>query len=841
MKLILKNFRRHRNETFILPEEGLVALSGKKGSGKSTILAAISFAFFGVCPSKKRRKNHSHGSTSGTIKVELIYDRLNLQIVRSSKKNLVVSRQVRGKTVVTEGTAAQSTICSVLGMTYEEFLVSSYIYQGAETSVLSMTPTEQLHFVETLAKQNVEGRRESLKKESKLWCEEKNRLEGQLAILKSQLEEGAKQLEQRAPKEPNSESDLEENLAAFEKLELTRKNLIKKLDSANEKLDDVRRSEKEVKRTVEKIELTNSEIKNLEKKISACESELPDLPHLEKLVKKAEAKVLLARKKERWLEEKVILKEALKEHATSTKKQISELEKDTLTEQELETLRGKVEKLDGLVKEFTSAKLEWEFLTKKKSEAKLEVSVLFSKIRAVVDIDQNESYSDLIKNVKKPLEMAKIIDGIISSATEKRPFGDKTLKCPGCKGKYCIVLKGEDPVLSAALAKSDGRKLTFEESRLDRRSKLVVDEKTSGTLGRWRDRLKILAADLSVSIPDFDPEDDPSPKFKTQSAKLELALSAASKIRVLKKGLVELPFALERMRARVEECSELFRSEDETLPKMEKLARDFAEYQEKLTEAKVFASQLETMKGELQVKKKFVEKLKRSVSEDDPKENSTDVEKEIKKLVAKISDTSVLAANLSETIEAQRLYQKHLEFLASRKKLARSVKKISAEVAEIDDLFVGAKGFEATLREAQILSLQKTINDINFHAKTYLDQLFEEPISVRLDCVIDKGKQGLKLAINTKVEYEDEVYDDVCEFSGGEGQQCEVAFLLGVNEMKNSPIIMLDECLNSLGNPFNQDCLQIIKEMTRGKLVLVVAHEAIRGIFDEEVIITRRG
>ena len=837
MRLKLKNFRRHRNATFTLPEEGLVALSGKKGSGKSTILSAISFAFFGVCPSKKRRKTHSHGTTSGTVKVELEYERFGLKIVRSSKKNLTVS--LMGDDGVerhTEGTAAQSTICSVLGMSYEEFLVSSYIYQDAETSVLSMTPTEQLRFVEILAKQNIEVRREQLKKQVKEWLSEKTGLEGRLEVLEDSLAEATEKYDE-PPEKPESERDLEQSLSLAEKFEAKRVSLLADLEEANENLDEARRREALVRTTTEKISAVTTEIRALEKKILVAEGEAPDVDEISARVGVLEKKELEARKKERWLEERVSFQTALAEHVREVKKELKKFEVDALSKDEIEKLGEKKAGLEAEMEIFSRVQMEWDFVSTRRTETKLAISKLFGQIRKKFEIGDE---------VRKPSEMIATLAELAKNS-RREPFPKKTFRCPGCQTKCSVVLDSDDePVLEKFRVETAGEK------------KKKTTNETPDPM--WTVKLLELSKVLADLPSVKKPENDPSEKLELVSKKLAEAVDISKKISGLRRSLTDLPFALERMRCRVEDSEKLF-GNDTSPPQTEKIAKKLEVAKSELLKARHQHEILDELRDDLSGKNRELKTLKKKLDAcaardgagDDQTQTSKSQEVKISAIVSKMTELSTKTSALREMIDALREYQNYLEYLESKSKLERETKKTKRGLEIIENLLVGAKGFEETLKEAQILSLQKTISDINFHAKTYLDQLFQEPISVRLDCVTDRGKAGLKLAINTKVEYEDEIYDDVCEFSGGEAQQCEVAFLLGVNEMKKSPIIMLDECLNSLGNPFNQDCLQTIKETLAssgkvdpktgmrapGKLILVVAHEAIRGIFDEEVIITR--
>jgi ABC-type transport system involved in cytochrome bd biosynthesis fused ATPase/permease subunit len=71
--------------------------------------------------------------------------------------------------------------------------------------------------------------------------------------------------------------------------------------------------------------------------------------------------------------------------------------------------------------------------------------------------------------------------------------------------------------------------------------------------------------------------------------------------------------------------------------------------------------------------------------------------------------------------------------------------------------------------------------------------------------------------------------------SGGERQRAETAFVLGVNDMIGSRILMLDECTTSLDQSINFSVMNLIKESTYGKMVVVISHEAVEGVFENIV------
>ena len=81
MKIELKNFKCWNDNTFDIPDEGVVLLSAESGTGKSSLLDAITWVIFGNIKSTL-----TFGATSGHVK--LWYD--NIYVYRSKRPNRLV-------------------------------------------------------------------------------------------------------------------------------------------------------------------------------------------------------------------------------------------------------------------------------------------------------------------------------------------------------------------------------------------------------------------------------------------------------------------------------------------------------------------------------------------------------------------------------------------------------------------------------------------------------------------------------------------------------------------------------------------------------------------------------
>ena len=136
MKIKLKNFRFHEDSTFEIPDSGFVLLTGDSGKGKTTILNAITYAFYSHI-----RVPYTHDKTTCRVDLEYKKDGRTVHISRSSHPNTLSVTYKKGEY---EDDAAQGVIDQILGINYDVYMASSYIVQQTYRSVLFMTPTQTL-------------------------------------------------------------------------------------------------------------------------------------------------------------------------------------------------------------------------------------------------------------------------------------------------------------------------------------------------------------------------------------------------------------------------------------------------------------------------------------------------------------------------------------------------------------------------------------------------------------------------------------------------------------------------------------------------------------------------
>lgn len=208
----------------------------------------------------------------------------------------------------------------------------------------------------------------------------------------------------------------------------------------------------------------------------------------------------------------------------------------------------------------------------------------------------------------------------------------------------------------------------------------------------------------------------------------------------------------------------------------------------------------------------------------------------VKQLSIKISNLEQHKVELEDNmlkILKYKQYEKDLENYLSWKNKIETLKK-----KEIEDKnqYASATLLKEKILEAESISMLNIISSINTHAQLYLDCFFvDNPIIVHLLPFKDT-KKSKKPQINIEIEYKG-MECDLSMLSGGELSRVILAYTLALGEMFNTPLLLLDECTASLDQDMTTRVFNSIRQNFTGKLVLIIAHQVITGIFDKTIVL----
>lgn len=815
MKISLKNFRCYDEAVFDLPDQGLVALSGGTGAGKSTILSAITYAFYGKIPGKVKKPHRSK-----CAKVVIEYQ--NMVITRISKPKSITVSVTDDETVLEyEGDAAESIIVTTLGMNYEEFLAGAYIVQRSNASVLSMTPTEQVKFVEVLAEtQRVSEFKELVKDKIKEIKTLKLKNQGEIESLQAQLDEKRQEVPEEIPETPKEileGFDPEKAREEIKSLDLTLKKIQKNLQDLSVKLNEARESEKEKIVVEKKINVLETEIKQL----YGILSKIKDVP-TKKSIELLEEDLKTISDQIKFYETGVFafkelskLEDAIQDFLTSSEQTLASKENPPSLV-EISQMEKNVVTAETLKKEYLEKKAEFDFEMKRRENARKEIALIFKEIKSILP--------SVPKDVKSPGKMIEILTKVISSIRHKAK-NLIYLTCPLCQNDVCYDTASETLIEKLSCIENELSDIP-EDISLERLEKYLED---------------LSSQSKNLSIPRHeDPGPEPEDPMVSQKILLR-AKRARDDYLILKKSINDartgksLPPVLSRMKNRVDDAISSYQDWDlvtleaehsSSLQKSEDMKKQLSQAREAFA---VREEHLSVIKTKENAHKVLTAKLAKLGSFSKTKELETTISKKTQLLMTTQNSISKIRDTL-DSIADYETYQTHLGCIEDLENRLAAANQIGSE---LDTRMEGFLGLGEAGRESEIVSLEKTVNSINEHAKIYLEQMFEQVPLVRLECVKNvKSSKTDKLQMNTAIDYKGEKYESIEELSGGERQRCDIAFLLAINDIVGAQILLLDECLNNLDEEVNTETLTMIKEMCADKLIIVVSHEAVKGIFD---------
>lgn len=180
------------------------------------------------------------------------------------------------------------------------------------------------------------------------------------------------------------------------------------------------------------------------------------------------------------------------------------------------------------------------------------------------------------------------------------------------------------------------------------------------------------------------------------------------------------------------------------------------------------------------------------------------------------------------SIERYIQYEKELEEYESWN---IKIEKLKEQEIEYRNEYTASCTLKDKIVEAESLSMINIIESINQYVQIYLEDFFpENPILIRL-LPFKETKKSNKPQINIEIEYKC-MNCDIKSLSGGELDRVILAFTLALGDMFNIPLFMLDEVTSSLDQEMNSIIIESVKKHFDNKLVLVISHQSLTGIYD---------
>lgn len=820
MKLIFKNFRCYVNKTFDFGKEsGILLLSGPSGAGKTTILQGINFVLF-----DKGTKLITFGKTS--CSVEFQFD--GWTIVRTKRPNRVVLRiDKTGEEY--EDAAAQGMINKRYGKSFD---ITSYVQQNTLKSFIIMSPTDKLAFLEHFAFDGIDL------VELKMRCKAniKNHHDELLSIT-SKLEQATEYLSSLTmPEKVSFPLKKTTNKERAIKNEKTRyKNCNIRINKVSTKLSKLLEKYNDLNVLLAKKETMESTLEQIDDKIENLSFEKKTITY------DGDSKL---QKHEKMLNIVISRRELmhLRDTYDQDKQRLQEM-----TESELSEMNSKITEISSAL---------WTEYTQSEVNTLIEdYTQMVSDIQEIKRLEKSlESYSDNIdadKLEQNKRDLATLKEKLIDKKEilAKLKLQQELYACPNCDATLHF--------------NNDGLELYDEELSDNGEEDIATMEKEIKSLTTKINRLEYIIPEqenyikhcekINRQIKEIkDGYEDPLPTKTTaenelnyiqqylrsqqELIKIKRQLEQNKRDSVFSSTLTTFSNSLEKLKSKIQFLKEKDKDTDCDTKIDEQELRQTIQIQK---QNKLKLAELEQRICVLQHER---EELQEQISE--IVNNYTTIHGEIvdKSFInTKIKQIELELTNLKNDYKLHQenvlkidQYQKYVAELARYNEWKERVNELTDKEVICRKKYAGATLLKDKILEAESLAIANIVNGINTHAQDYLDKFFPvDPIAVQLHA-FKETKKSTKPQINLQIDYKG-MEMDITMLSGGELARVVLAYTLALAEIFNSPLIMLDECTASIDQDLTGTVIDGIKENFANRLVLVIAHQVVSGIFDDVI------
>lgn len=825
MKLRLKNFRCYLDREFDFGTEGLLLLSGASGTGKSTILMAITFTLYGL-----GTKVITHGKTS--CQVELEHN--ELKIIRTKRPNRVIVINMITQEEY-ENDAGQGIINEKFGIAFE---TTSYIRQNAINSFITLSPTEKLEFLEKFAftgfdlsqiksrcSTNIRNTHEAL-----------TYVSGQLETLKN-IYGAMKKPEKVSFPIPISKTGGRDHAI---KNELIRhknsKILVKKAEA---ELDTIKTWLTDLHVYNAKTEGRRENISTLQKNIGNITLELDNVHYDGDLaLEKQEQKLAL------FISQRELL--LLKDRYEQDKSRL-----ELIYQSEIDEMKKKITTIEeNLWKEYTEVEVE---------------ELINDHIDILKDAEQLKRLKTLLEkysgiNEEKLEENKQKLEEYRKTLLEKRELLSKLLlqkelyECPACHTSLRFqddelhIQSDEIELNNDADIEEIEKEITLMAKSINRLEYSIPEDQNK--LKRYKEtqtEIKVIEdkredelltkEEAETNIEYLKEYKRTQQEQEKSKKKLETSIrdkKFSSTVDTFKTQLTKQKEAIKSLETKTKEQKHETIDEEDlryTIQIQRQSKEKFEMYQKQLKtlnrDLKLNTEELEKLEEEYSKKyktNKLVEQLEQEITE---KETNLD----------KLKNDSMKHDSNVQKIEQ---YQRYKE--ESNKFTEWETKVLDCEEAETmaRQKYSAGMLLKDKILQAESVAMANIISSINTHAQEYLELFFPvDPIEIRLQSFKQSKKSitgAVKPQINLEINYKG-MEADLTMLSGGELARVVLAFCLSLAEIFNSPFLLLDECTASLDQELNSIVLEGIQKNFGQKLVIVIAHQVVSGDFDRQIML----
>lgn len=820
MKLTLKNFKCHTEKVFEFEDIGLMLIFGDSGAGKSTILNSFLFVLYGI-----GKKIQTFGNTK-TSSVELEYN--NLKIVRTkSPNNLVLYENDKEY----EDDIAQNIINKYFGNAFD---VVSYLQQKNINSFIYKNPTEKLEFLESFAFKdiNLQNIKERCKTEINQRKEDYNKIINQLEITKNIFNE--MEIPEKIDFPLKGKKPIE---ILIKEEEIRYKNCEIRIKKSNSNINKLQKELNDLLILTTSIKEKNYGIDNLIIELEELNLNEDELEY--------EGENNLNDYKLRL--ENVLFK---KELLQLEKKYLEDSEKLILMEEnEIKKYKKELKNIeDSLWNEYSKDELPETINNLKEclNDAK-EVSELKNQnLKYNINIENLNDNKSKLEKYKLELEEKNNILDMINKQ-------NKIYNCPSCNTKLNFInnelcinnelmnINENIDIINIENIKDDIINIkknikvlenNIPEQEIKLKNKNINDKRIIELVSQYENEDELNENNILDDIENL--KEYNKIQFKLENRKIEIEKilienNFSSSFVMFKKDLNELKNKIAKLVNKYGENDEIL--EEETL-------RSYINKGE--TNKREIEKNIKKKKTIEENKTKYIDSIQQLKDKHIEKYNSIknvdDIHLEIKtneNIIKENNKNKVEHYNSLDNVKKYNVYKdEYSKYLNFKNKITEMEEK---EV-EYKKRYNASLLLKEKLLEAESIAIYNIIENINMHAQIYLDYFFQDnPIIVKL-LTFKETKKNNKPQINIEIDYKGNECD-LDSLSGGELQRVNLAFTLALSELFNSPILLLDECTSNLNQELTNIVFEAIKDNFKDKIILIVAHQVVTGIFDKIIYV----
>jgi DNA repair exonuclease SbcCD ATPase subunit len=813
MKITLKNFRCYEDSTFDFGENGITLLSGSSGTGKTSILLGIYFALFGT-----GNKLAMYGKSSCTVTLE--FD--GMTVTRSKRPNRLVVNSIY------EDDAGQSIIDKKFG---DSFKTTGYISQNARDSFILMSPIEKLGFLEKFAFQDINL--SIIKKRCKDLIKERNdnllKTTSQLEIATAMLKELSEPEKVEFPLKCSKN-----NMERVIKNETIRsKNTITMIKKCNKEISSLQNE-------LHSLQVLNAQIISKQEGLSSVIEKLADMSLEESMIEyKGEDKLqeyqdqlstLISQRDLLMIQERysddVIRLQSMKENETLTKNnEIESIENSIWTEYTNDDCKTTIEEYKHTIKDL-----------EKLHDLETDLD------RYVVDEEQLSRYIEELVESKSNLdEKKKLLDRL--------ELQQEIFQCPSCQVQlkfqdddlkvYELDVNTDDEsedidIVSKDIEKLKRKIISLESSIPIKKTKLERHKEISKSVKNIRDQYEELP-----SLSDMKNDLEYIRSYKLSQEELYKHLKFLKSNDSYSSTISSFEKSIEKQNIKINKLVEEKTKKYDNDLNEESIRQIIIIQKQNKEKLETFRREIKKLNGS---KITFEKDIKFCTDEHinvykNIKDEST-IEGKINLNISELSKLSIKHEEHKKNLENIGKYQEYKTTLDVYNSWNTKISRLVKDEIECRKLYASVTLLKEKILEAESIAMLNVISSINTHTQGYLETFFpDNPISVKL-VPFKETKSGKtvtrKPQINLEIEYKG-MEADINMLSGGELSRVILSFALALGEMFNTPMMLLDECTSSLDQDLTGVVMEGIRDHFPGKLVLIIAHQVVKGQFDKVI------